>query len=123
MSQVSFDALEALARLPVPSITDANIVSGYKRWVTVNGPIKIEYNYYQQGDGDNFAASDSFKSGLARPIIAEASLVNVDPADTDTGVVGTELEGDESVSTFGTVTVHDADTHADAGILVKVYGY
>lgn len=124
MAEVSFDTLEALNRVPVPSLTDASIVSGYKRWTVVEGPIKVEYNFYQQGDGDDFAASDTFVSGLARPICAEVSWVNIDAAATalDNGPT-CELEGVESVSTFKTVTVHDADALVDAGILVKVWGF
>ncbi len=118
----SFDTLEALARVPVPSETDANIVAGYKRWVTVDGPMKTEYNFYQNEDGESFAASDTFKSGLARPIAVEVNIVNCDMANSHTPL-SAELEGDESNSNFRRVTVHDADAVADAGILVKVYGF
>jgi hypothetical protein len=123
MAEVSFDTLEALARNPVPSETDASIVSGYRRWVSAATPIKIEYNFYQQGDGDNFAALDTFVSGLARPFAASVELVNVDSANTDAGHPSAELEGVESDANFRRVTVHDADTTADAGIIVKVYGF
>lgn len=123
MAEVSFDTLEALARKPVPSETDASIVSGYTRWTVVQGPIKTEFSFYQQADGDNFAASDTFVSGLAHPIAASVELVNVDSANTDTGHPSAELEGVESDSNFKRVTVHDADTTSDAGIIVKVYGF
>ena len=124
MATPSFDTLEALNRIPVPSLTDASIVSGFKRWTVVQGPIKVEYNYYQQGNGDTFVDSDTFVTGLAHPIFAEVNFVNVDLATTalDNGP-SCELEGVESASTFRTVTVHDADAMDDAGILVKVYGY
>jgi hypothetical protein len=121
MAEVSFDTLEALARNPVPSETDASIVSGYRRWVSAATPIKIEYNFYQQGDGDNFAALDTFVSGLARPFAASVELVNVDSANTDAGHPSAELEGVESDANFRRVTV--PDTTADAGIIVKVYGF
>jgi hypothetical protein len=124
MTEILFDALEGFARVPVPSLTDASIVSGFKRWTVVEGPIKVEYNFYQQGDGDTFASSDTFVTGLARPICAEVSWVNIDAADTalDNGPT-CELEGVESAATFKTVTVHDADALDDAGLLVKVWGY
>ena len=122
MAEVSFDTLEALDRTPVISETAASVVSGYKRWVTVNGPFKTEYNLYQCDDADDFANEDSFVSGLARPVTAEISSVGVDLAGTAfPGSV--TLEGDESVSTFKTVTVRDADAVNGAGILVKVHGY
>lgn len=120
MSEVSFDTLEALDRIPVSSVAGTQ-VSGYHRWVTVHGPIKIEWNLYQQGASDAFAASDTFLSGLARPICAEAQFVNVDNQEGAT--VSVTLEGVESESTFRTLTVLDADGVNGSGLLVKVIGY
>ncbi len=122
MAEVSFDTLEALARLGVPSETDASIVSGFKRITVVQGPVKVERNFYQQGDGDDFAASDTFVSGLVRPFAVSAQFTNID-AGGATAHPTAELEGVESDTNFKRVTVHDADGINDAGILVTVYGY
>jgi len=121
MAEVTFDTLEALDRTPVPSVAGTT-VAGYKRWVTVHGPVKIEWNYYQQAASNNFAAEDSFVSGLARPILVTVENANVDHTDTDPQGSAT-LEGVESESTFRTVTVHDCNTTSEMGILVKVIGY
>jgi hypothetical protein len=121
MAEVSFDTLEALSRTPVGSETAASVVSGFRRWVEVNGPHKVEYNYYQCDDVDDFANEDTFVSGIVHPIAVEVSSVNVDLAGT--AFAGSaSLEGVESAATFKTVTVRDADGVNGAGILVKVYG-
>jgi len=121
MAEVSFDTLEALDRVPVSSV-DGTTVSGYHRWVTVHGPIKIEWNFYQQGADDDFAAEDSFMSGLAKPIVAMANVVNGDPGAIEDNV-GATLEGVESSATYRTVTVHDAAQLNGAGCLIMVIGY
>ncbi len=123
MGAVTFDTLEALNRIPVASETAASIVSGYKRWTVVEGPFKIEYNYYQPANGDALTNGDSFKSGLAHPLFAEIAPVNHN-LDNITAGYSCTIEGDESVSTFKTVTCHDVEGAANnEGILVKVYGY
>ena len=72
--------------------------------------------------GAVFAASDSFLSGLAHPIVAMANVVNADPGALEDNV-GATLEGVESSATFRTVTVHDAAELNGAGCLVMVVGY
>ena len=122
MAEISFDTLEALNRLGVPSETDASIVSGFRKFITVLGPFKTEYVLYQQADGDTFAASDTFVSGLAHPFVVEVAWSNVDAG----GAIAhptAELEGVESDANFKRVTVHDADGLNDAGIIVKVHGF
>lgn len=122
MAEVSFNTLEALGRRPQPSETGASIVSGYARYVTVNGPLKTEWNYYQQAAGDTFAAVDTFVTGLVHPIMVEVNPVNMDQNGGD-NIPSASLEGVESSATFRTVTVRDADAMTNAGILVKVHGF
>lgn len=121
MAEVSFDTLEALARRPVPSVAGTK-VSGYVRFVTVNGPFKTEYNIYQQGASDDFANEDTFVSGLVTPIAAEVAVINHDG--TALAIVPTcTLEADQAQSTYRTVRVFDADAENGAGIIVKVHGF
>ncbi len=123
MATVSFDTLEALNRVPVASETAASIVSGFKRWTVVQGPFKIEYNYYQPGNGDALTDADTFMSGLARPLFAEISAVNLDMQNLTAGY-SVSIEGVESASLFRTVTCYDiAGAGNNEGIIVKVYGY
>jgi hypothetical protein len=120
MPEVSFDTLEALDRLPVPSVAGTQ-VRGYRRFTVAKGPFKTEYNIYQQLAADDFAASDTFVSGLAHPFAVEVAWSNTDA--TEGGPPSATLEGIESESTFKTVTVHDADGVNGAGIVVKVHGF
>lgn len=122
MAEVSFDTLEGLDRTPVGSETGASIVSGFKRWITVNGPFKTEYVLYQQGNGDDFANSDTFISILAHPVAVEVAFINGDAAAV-AEVPSASLEGVESAALFKTVTVRDADAINGIGIIVKVHGY
>ena len=121
MSEVTFDTLEALDRMPIASVA-GTVVSGYHRWVTVHGPLKIEWNLYQVGASDAFADPDTFVSGLAKPMAVVARVVNVDPAGVEDNV-GATLEAVESEATYRTVTVHEANEPDVAGLLVMVIGY
>ena len=124
MAAVLFATLQALDRMPVSSETDASIVNGFKRWVTVNGPMKTEYNWFQCDDADDFTDGDTFRSGLAHPHAATANWCNIDAAhDAGDNQPSVLLEGVESVATFKTITVYDADGIDGAGIMVIVYGY
>jgi len=122
MAEVSFDTLEGLDRTPVISETAASVVSGYKRWVSVNGPFKTEYNLFQPDDADAFANEDSFVSGIVHPITA-----TVQPVGKDLGATAFDgsvtLEGVETAALFKTVTVRDADGVNGMGILVTILGY
>ncbi len=120
MGEVSFDTLEALGRVPVQSETAASNVSGYKRWTVVEGPFKVEHNFYHQGSGDDFAASDTFISGLAHPMFATVQVLGDAANNNDASA---SVEGVESVALFKTVTVRDAEDVDTTGILVKVYGF
>jgi len=122
MAEVSFDTLEALDRMPVPATEEDDVTSGFKSWTTVHGPIKIEWNYYQQAAQDAFADPDTFVSRLVKPILAWASVVNVDPSGREPNV-GATLESVESEALYRTVTVHNAATPDGAGLLVAVIGY
>lgn len=122
MAAVTFDTLEAFGRTGVTSEAVANAVSGYKRWTTVNGPFKTEYNYYQCGETDTFTDGDTFQTSLAHPITVSVQSVGVNLGDT--AFPGSaNLEGVESDSDFRRVTVNDANDTAAAGIMVIVYGY
>ena len=123
MAEVSFDTLEAVGFRGVPSETDASIVAGFKRFKVSQGPILVEYNLYQQADGDTFAASDTFVTGLVNPFAVVAAWSNVDAGGQTGARPSAELEGVESDANFKRVTVHDADGLNDAGIIVTVYGF
>ena len=122
MAEVSLAALEGLGVRPVASADPANLVAGYVRYVTVNGPFKTEYNFYQQGSGDTFAEDDAFVSGLAHPFAVEIAYTNCDAAASDTAPSAV-LEAVESDASFKNVTLHDVSAVTAAGILVKVYGF
>ena len=122
MAAQTFAVLQALDRTPTPSATAASVVSGFKRWTTVNGPMKTEYNYFQCDDADAFTEDDTFLSGLAHPITAVAMWASgIDEAEN--GPPTCLLEGVESAATFKTITVYDASGSNGAGLMVIVYGY
>lgn len=123
MAEVSLDTLEGLGTKPVPSLTDASIVGGYQRVTTVEGPIKIERNFYQQANGNDFADDDTFVTGLVRPFAVEVAPINGDTANATAFVGSAEVEGVETAATFRTVTLRDCDGYDDLGVLVTVYGY
>lgn len=96
--------------------------AGSRRFITALGPMKVEWNYFQQASGDDFAASDTFTSRLARPLFASVLPGNADLSDT--AFPGSaDLDVDETSSTHGQVTVHDADGTNGLAILVLVVGF
>jgi hypothetical protein len=121
MAAVTFATLIALNRMPVGSETAASCVRGFKRWTTVNDPMKTEYNWFQVTNGDDFTDDDTFQSGLAHPHAATVVWCNVDAVAV--GEPSALLEGVESDADFRRVTVQDADGVNAAGIMVIVYGY
>ena len=96
--------------------------AGKRRWITSQGPFKIEYNFFQQADGDTFADEDTFVSQLSRPYAASVIPVNSD-LNGNSFAGSADLDGDESASTFKTVTFHDCNSIAVNAVMVLVYGY
>ena len=123
MAATTFAVLEALGTKPVPSLTDTAIVHGYIRVTTVEGPFKIERNFYQCGNGESFTDNDTFKTVLVHPFAASVAPINSDGGANTYFDATAELEGVETAATFRTVTIRDADSVDDLGIVVTVYGY
>lgn len=121
MAEVSLDTLEASNALPVPTVAGTQ-VAGYRRFTVVEGPMKIEYNIYQQAAGNDFAASDTFVTGLVTPVAVEVQVFGVDLSGTTLSESVT-LEADPSQSTYRTVTIHDCDGSNGNGVIVKVIGF
>jgi len=121
MAEVTLAALEALNVKPVMSPTAASRVAGFLRISTVEGPLRVEYNWYQQGSGDTFASSDTFTTQIQSPLFATAQGVSlVDSVGLPTSA---EVETRSSSSDYGTVTIRGWDSQTSLGVLVTVYGF
>jgi len=96
--------------------------STFKRWITVNGPMKTEYLFYQIDTDDVFTDGDTTTSRLAHPYAAEIAPVNTDL--TGTAFPGSvTLDNDESSATFKTITIHDCEAGTMGGIIITIQGY
>jgi len=96
--------------------------ASFRRWITVNGPMKTEYLFYTPAAADNFTNGDTTHSLLAHPYAAEVVPVNSDLGATAfPGSV--DLDNDEASATFKTLTIHDCQAATVDGLLIKVHGY
>jgi len=121
MAQVSLATLINTAAEPTASATEASCVAGHSRHTIISGTFKVEVNYFQQGEGDDFAANDTFKTGLAAPLFATADHAQHNFGGTSP--LSATLEGDPDSATYKTVTLRENADRNTAGIIVKVYGY
>tara|TARA_R110000751_G_scaffold5489_3_gene24994 strand:+ start:965 stop:1324 length:360 start_codon:yes stop_codon:yes gene_type:complete len=113
--------LEGLNIKPVVSPTPANLVAGHLRVTTAQGPLKVEYNQFQQATADSFSATDTFVTGLQSPLFAEVQvLTRANGLDNN---ISAEVETLDTVATYRTVSVRDTDAQNGLGILVTVYGF
>ena len=95
--------------------------AGASRFITAQGPLKIEYNFFFVATADDFTNDDTFTSRLAHPWAVTVQSISEDL--TGTAFVGSvTLDKTESSSTYKTITLRDITT-ATTGILVTVYGY
>ena len=121
MAVVTIATLEGLKVKPVSGSDDALVQAGFQRFTTVHGPLRVEYNWFQQATVDSFSASDTFKSGLNRPRYADVKAVRRNTS-ASVGTSSATVESIESNVNYKTVTVKDVDTQSALGILVTVYG-
>ena len=104
MAEVTFAELEALKVKPVVASDNGSVQAGFQRFTTVHGPLRIEYNWYQQAQGDDFPDTDTFKSGLNNPRFGEVKTTRraaLKSGDLDQ----VQVEGLESSANYKTVTV------------------
>jgi hypothetical protein len=121
MPAVTLATLTATNVKPVGSPTAASCVAGSQRISTVQGPLRVEYNWYQQGSGDDFAATDTFVTGVQSPLFATVHATGrADNLGVDSSA---EIEAKSSESTYQTVTIRAVDGQNNLGILVTVYGF
>lgn len=117
----SLATLEGLNVKPVISNTAASIVAGFLRVRTTQGPLKVEYNWFQQEDGEFFASSDTFTTEIQSPLYATAQGVG---RVNSTGLVtSAEVETRSSDADYRTVTIREFDGQSGLGVLVTVYGF
>jgi hypothetical protein len=121
MGEVLISAIQDLKATPVLSASNTLVQAGHQRFTSVHGPIRIEYNYFQQANGDDFASSDTFKTGLNRPRYAEVSVTRR-ATSINSATSGATVYSAESSATYKTVTIDSVDTQNHLGILVTVYG-
>lgn len=94
-----------------------------RSFITSLGPIKIEWNFFQQDSDDDFANDDTFTTKLARPF-----AVGVIPVNVDTGAA-TAFNGSatgefrEANSSYRTITLRDCDAVNGLGLVVIVIGF
>lgn len=104
-----------------PSMVAGTEEEAYWKFVSVNGPFKVEHHYYQQAAANDFAADATFNSGLAHPMVAEITPIT----DLDgTAFPGScDLTSDESNTNFRQITLRDCEGINGLGVLIKVYGF
>jgi len=121
MAEVTLAALEALKVKPVIASDNLAVQAGFQRFTTAHGPLRIEYNWYQQAQGDDFPDTATFKSGLNSPRFAEVKVTRR-AANITTSVDQVQVEGLESSANYKTVTVSNVGGQNHLGILITVYG-
>lgn len=104
-----------------PSMIAGTEERAFQRFISVQGPFKIETVYFQQAAADDFKAADSFKSTLAHPLFCTVDTVQ--DIDGSAVSVSADLTSDESHANFKTIVINDAEGVDGLGILVTIYGY
>ncbi len=98
-----------------------NAAEAFVRFVATQGPYKTETLLFQQANGNDFKADDTFKSQLAHPLFVTVKAAS-DAAGT-AQIYSVEVNANESNANFKTITLRDAHGIDSLGLLITVYGY